>query len=447
MAHILHINDNHLLVQSALEEGGSVLQRSQGYAWLKGKEVLFDLNSELSPRSQCRLSPQQINSRYWQQCAKTAIAGNGAGMRHAADLIWKHLTELKAKLALDELAMVVPAHYQDSHLKLLLGVAKASGLQATALISKPVLAAQQANLSVGRAWHIDVQMHQVVVSQLSVNETEVVLEDIDVKPEIGLYALQEALLHKLQASFIQTDRFDPLHDAETEQQLFDQLPSIVERACGGEKVSVSLGLNNKLYNAEASNADMQSVFSELTELIDSLSSNQIIVDLNDEFDLSQLTGIADKSISWADTPKPIVNAMAVNMNDAGEVIYQTSLPVSKLSRVEKSPKTPLVAEQSQPQASTESSSASELIDATHLMQLGLAVPIQNAKIAITNARLSLAFSEQASDVVGMLKSGELQIINDQTRHALKANDRLMSPLADGVITAVTLMTEPCEIRH
>ena len=109
--------------------------RSQGYAWLKDDEVLFDVNHSERPVDHCRLAPQQVNNRYWQQCAQTAIASNGAGMRHAADLIWKHLSEVKAKHELTALALVVPAHYRDTHLQLLLGVAKATGLTISALIS------------------------------------------------------------------------------------------------------------------------------------------------------------------------------------------------------------------------------------------------------------------------------------------------------------------------
>ena len=119
------------------------------------------------------------------------------------------------------MALVVPANYRDAHLQLLLGVAKANQLEITSLISKPAWCTRQARLAASKVVHVDVQMHQTVVSTVSISDTEVVLENAKVVAEVSLVNMQEALLQSLQACFIREDRFDPLHDAGTEQQLFD----------------------------------------------------------------------------------------------------------------------------------------------------------------------------------------------------------------------------------
>ena len=158
----LHINDNNLLLQALQEEGGKTIQRSRGYAWFKGEDVIFDLTNDVEPVRQCRRVPQQINSRYWQQCAQTAIGENAAGMRHAADIIWKHLGEFKKLNSLEKLALVVPANYRDAHLQLLLGVSKANDLDITSLISKPVWASLNSGIKESQIVHLDVQLHQTV---------------------------------------------------------------------------------------------------------------------------------------------------------------------------------------------------------------------------------------------------------------------------------------------
>ena len=57
-------------------------------------------------------------------------------MRHAADLIWQHLSQLKQQQNLEQLVLVVPSHYRAENLQLLLGVAKACDLTVTRVIKQ-----------------------------------------------------------------------------------------------------------------------------------------------------------------------------------------------------------------------------------------------------------------------------------------------------------------------
>ncbi len=433
MPHLLHINDNNLLVQTTAEQGGQVLVRSQGYAWLKGDSVLFDVNHADHPTEHCRIAPQEINNRYWQQCAQTAIAGNGAGMRHAADLIWKHLAELKTKANLDELALVVPANYRDSHLQLLLGVAQANQLNVSGLLSKPVVAAAQHRLPPGDVVHIDVQLHQTVVSQLELGADEVSLQSADTKAELGIHTLQESLLHALQASFIRTDRFDPLHDADTEQQLFNQLPSIVAAGVNGEKATVGVQHQGKLYSATIESGEIVQALSGLVGLLQDYSGHTVMLDTNASFDLSTLADVNTLGVICVDHPAALKANSLVTKNANGEVIYQTSFASNTAPASAAPQREPKI--EGMAAASAQSGEQS----ATHLMQLGLAVALDKATISIENAELNLKANGAASDINAMLKAGELQIINDQNRQTLRANDRLVSPLADGVITAVRVL--------
>ncbi len=460
MSHILHVSDHNLLLQRlnstsppSDSKQDTLVARSQGYAWLKGDQVLFDVNSDDKPVAHCRIAPQQINSRYWQQCAQTAIASNGAGMRHAADLIWKHLAELKSKHTLETLAMIVPANYRDSHLQLLLGVAKAAGLEVSALISKPVLAAQQQNLSQGHAMHVDVQLHETVISTLEITDAKINLVDVDIKPKLGIQSLQESLLQVLQENFIRTDRFDPLHDADTEQQLFDQLPDIVASAVNGEKSTVGVQHQGKLYSAVIASNEIESALSELISQLNQLDSKQLLVDTNTSFNLRRLPSLASRAITWASDDSTLAAGLltyrATNTKDAsGNVVFQTSLVNLNVSAMPnkqahgeevtassgRCDDNPAEAKPARPAALD-----SKFVAATHLMQFGLIVPIAQARISTKGAVLSLTKSANASDVNVLLKDGSLHIVNDKKRKELSANDRIMSPLADGVITAATII--------
>jgi len=439
MSHILHINDNNLIVQSTEEAGNQAVLHSQGYAWLKGDEVLFDLNHDEKPLKHCRLSPQQINHRYWQQCAQTAISSNGAGMRHAADLIWKHLAELKSKLDLTRLALVVPANYRDTHLQLLLGVAKACDLEVTALISKPVLAATQADLAIGPALHIDVQLHQTVISSLNIGADEVTLQDVDIKSDLGLHSLQESLLHVLQESFIRTDRFDPLHDADTEQQLFDQLPNIVNSAIRSEKANVGVQHQGKLYNTTVERNEIEAALSDVIGLIRQHASPSLMVDMNAEFELASLPGLSPDQMWWSTEVAPVSEGLANSKNELGKVIYQTSLANTSAKSVTKAPVKSSPAPVNAQSQVVNNGAVQESQIATHLMQFGVVVPLSQALVDTQDAVLTLQQTATPSDITAMLSDGKLQVINDKARKQLQANDRLMSPMANGVITAVKVV--------
>lgn len=458
MTHVLHINDNNLLLQKSSDqgEGGDLVVRSQGYAWLKDNDVFFDINSEQSPFSQCRLVPQQINNRYWQQCSEAAISANSSGMRHAADLIWKHLGVLKRKFDLHELALIVPANYREPHLKLLLGVAKANDLSVSAVISKPVLAVQNANFPIGDVYHIDVQLHQTVVSKLTVNSSQVTLNDIEINTELGLHTLYDSLLNALQASFIKSDRVDPLHDASSEQQLFDQLAYLVECSGKDEKVNVNVNLQDKLYHSTVDKHVIRTALDGIVSLISKYSAMSVIVDMNSEFNVSGFlpslgSNASGHNMLWADSKSPeliTLPSTSTHVNDAqGNMIYQTSLFTNKPQKLattaHKEPTHQLDKEalergdknnlQSQPRPA-----------ATHLMQWGMVVPISHARVVINNAALSLHYMNDSkphsNELVSMIKSGDIEIVNSSNRSTLLANDRLMSPIADGVITAVTVLT-------
>ena len=76
--------------------------------------------------------------------------------------------------------------------------------------------------------HVDVQLHQTVCSEVTARGGRATLGKIEILHEVGLHAMQDSLLKAIQNRFILSDRFDPLHYAETEQQLFDQLSSLAE---------------------------------------------------------------------------------------------------------------------------------------------------------------------------------------------------------------------------
>ena len=90
----------------------------------------------------------------------------------------------------------------------------------------------------------------------------------------------------------------------------------------------------------------------------------------------------------------------------------------------------------------EPSTDSELIAitkrATHLLQAGIAVPLQTACVSWSDHQLKL-HSDDTSNLTELLAAGKIFVVGDAARTRLLPNDRLGSNLADGVITVVQVL--------
>ena len=442
---ILHINDNNLLIQQ-----GDKISRTQGYAWLRGTDVCFDLDGTYNAVKSCRLEPQQINSLYWQQCEKTAIAANDSGMRHAADLIWQHLTALKQAHSLENVVLVVPSHYQKTNLQLLLGIAKACGLKVQGLVNKAVYALHLATDTDANYLHIDMQLHQTVCSEVALQGSQAKLGKIEILHELGLQTIQDDLLRTIQNRYIQSDRFDPLHHADTEQQLFDLLPGLaIELAQSGKaNISVERGGRQHVTSIDSKqwSETLERYSRQLRELVVESPIDVRCYDFNGFDALMQLAaGDIDLSLpkeSATDTLSAIVNS------HDGELRYLTELNCLNIGAaasaqvVDKFTAASAKAANIEPevQLQTDKAGVANMQDnaATHLLLSGIAVPIEHALIQLSNAQITLQTAPQAN-LQQLLSGGKLIIVNDIERQQIRSGDRLGSDLADGVISAITVI--------
>jgi len=421
MVDVLHINDNCLLLQKDSRQISS-----QGYAWFSGDQVFFDLSTENTAVKRCRLSPQEINNRYWMQCDQSAITANGAGMRHAADLVWQHLNQLKHHHGLNELVLVVPSHYQAENLQLLLGVAKACDLEIKALLNKASLALFSGNLPTGDYTHLDVQLHQTVRSKLTIDNDSVKLGEVDLIQDVGIHLMQETLLKGLQNNFIQNDRFDPLHDAHTEQQLFDQVPKISEQIAASGKANIGVEHQGKLHTTSVDAKEWQGLLSNFSNKLAKASSTNAFVDLNSAFGSAALTDVGT-----------IMSSTIKAGSNGAAVVYQTDLALTSARPTTE----PLARERDavgKNNVAEEKNTELPASTATHLLSAGKAVALNKAHISMQDNGLSVSLDKTAN-LENLLNSGKLFVLNDEGRTQVKPNDRIGSHLVDGVITVIQVI--------
>jgi hypothetical protein len=214
---VIEINDAAITAS----DGETVLLESPGYAIVERDQVLVGK----AALRRTRLNPRATYDRFWNQLSLDRLSRRYDKVQHHADLAYHHLAAVwnAIKSDVDEVIFAVPGTFSKKQLGLLLGVAKACAIPAVGLVDAALAAASQANGS-GTLWHVDIQLHHTVLTQLHAGAR---LERVNVHtiPRTGLITMREAWMNAIADAFVRDARFDPTQLAHTEQALYDRLPS------------------------------------------------------------------------------------------------------------------------------------------------------------------------------------------------------------------------------
>ena len=212
---LLDINDSNL----QLWHGDSHIQ-SPGYALLQGQQYNFGTPA----RASARLQPRDINTRYWWQLSTETLQPALGPARHTGDLVHAHLQDLHQQAGKPaEILLAVSGSMQRGQLALLLGIMQQCPFDAIGLVNRSVALGSLYG-DCGRLFHLEVQLHQAVISELAETNGKIELQRTVPLPGCGLLQVQERLVEIIAAAFIRQTRFDPRRKAATEQQLYDILP-------------------------------------------------------------------------------------------------------------------------------------------------------------------------------------------------------------------------------
>jgi len=184
--------------------------------------------------SALRLKPGQVSTRHWREFAAT-----GAPAARAAALV---AAELRARLAdcraaEDGVWMAAPAALAPRELATLLGIAEQLGLRVHGFVDAAVASA--AALGLDRpALALELGLHDVHITALEVSGA--VRKRDAVASAGGLCELNAEWSALIGAACMRRTRFDPLHDAASEQRLLDALPAIAAEAAARGETLVGL---------------------------------------------------------------------------------------------------------------------------------------------------------------------------------------------------------------
>lgn len=213
---IVELNDWQLTTRN---NAGSVIATEPAAASNANGELIFGAPAQ----SLSRQSPQQYNNRYLYTLAPEPLPRDLGPARNQADLIYHHLRSLNLTDD-DGLLIGVGGHVTNEQLGLLLGIAQELKIPVRGFIDNAL--AYGLDAPANSSFHvIDIELHRLLISRVDVETQQRSVSHCTPVDGAGIAAILEGWMNVIADDFVHKTRFDPLHAAASEQQLFDTVSS------------------------------------------------------------------------------------------------------------------------------------------------------------------------------------------------------------------------------
>lgn len=403
---VIEINDAG--VRAGID--GEIVLTSPGYAVLDGRELLVGEDGIRNSR----LLPRWTNNRFWNNLNTDPVPNGTDMVRHHADIAFAHLEQVwKTIRSADKVILAVPGFYDRNQLGLLLGMAQECGIPVTSLVDTSL--ATVSNLEAHpTVLHLEIYLHRITLSVLKSDSMLRGVENITIS-EAGLFTLWDRWANTIASQFIQSSRYDPMHHATSEQQLFDRLPAwianlpdersaIFELEAGGTRQQIAIS-REQLVGACAS------IYPQIVQLARDFASGMDRASLFVSHRFTGFPGLRD-SLSLIDNvevqwlpPEATFTSIAAHQDtligQGSAISHITSLPV-RLTRPATSP-------EQAPQRR-----ASHLLEGSHAIAIGHALGISldaDGELRIGEDDPALTLYNRGNQTIIEVASGHEVLLN------------------------------------
>ncbi|MEX2479973.1 MAG: hypothetical protein WD928_03830 [Gammaproteobacteria bacterium] len=236
---------------------GELVDASPGVALVGTQTVITGEEA----RARRYLDPRAARDRFWQQLNQLPLPDTTRQCRHHADLAYHHLDAILNRCGRPtEAVLAVPAHYGPDELALLLGIAGALGLGVADLVDSGV-AALAGSAPPGHYVVAELFQHHATLTEIDVGDS-VKRKDVEIVEPATRDRLEKGLADLIADAFLDQARFDPLHDAASEQRLHDALPAWITRAATtAGAVELTLDYRGQRFTAQVAVREIERVTS------------------------------------------------------------------------------------------------------------------------------------------------------------------------------------------
>ena len=350
---VIELNDSNITISS---EAGELL-RSPGFARIEGSTIDFGEKAQ----QQARLHPSQIINQFWHRLSLDPLSELHSRYRHHGDIAYAHLMHLANEADLSgDVIFAVPGNFNRQQLSILLGLVGQCPFNAVALVDSAVVGSV-ANMNSQSIIHGDIQLHQTVLTKLAFSDGKLQRQSIVQIPETGLVALYDSWAKFINDAFIQQSRFNPQHNAETEQLLYQQLPQWLLSIRESNSIVLELEYKGSRHQAKLTRTDLtqkaQNIYNKILQQIETLNNTSPSTVLITQ-GLSQLPGFSEQINNCNSLP---INAVTTACLENVEQLCKVGAnKEASLSLVTSLPSAYLPANASVPVRSTSPSSSGTL---------------------------------------------------------------------------------------
>ena len=435
---VLEINDIGLTVS----DGEKMLLSSPAFALLDGNHIV--VGQEAFEKS--RLRPLWTNNRFWSRLDQEKLATPSGRFKTKADLAHAHLEHIWHRLnrATDSgLIIVVPGTWDQAQMGLLLGIAADMNIPVRGMVDSAVAAGVSLEPDVPRL-HLDLQQGKFVLTELQ-GGTQLSRSGVFVICESGLSSFRDAWANIIADVFISQTRFDPMHIASTEQQLFNKLDGWLADIEAQGSAALEMDAGDKSYTVQLAADQLlsasSSVYPQIVQQIRPRAKGMLALShrLADFPGLKDsLALIAGLELRWLDENAAARGALAkfdgyAAEPDAQDVTFLTSLPLSADS-------------------SSENAAVAHDLLPTHLVYRAWAYPLDQGSLVVGADPKS---SGRTVTLVGILDGVSRHhctikqvngrtTVEDHSSYGTFVNDRVVNGSADLVLGDVIRMGSPGE---
>ena len=252
----LELIDSGLLLARQRGETSEVLTEVPGIAFL-GDDTTRTGDAAVE---RIRLNPLLAHTNFWRGLSTEDLTRPSRLVRTTADIAFAQAEELLGPHKSDgeSVLLAVPAGYSREQLPLLLGVINETGVRVAGLVDA-ALAACSLEPAPARILHLDLELHQAILTVLEYSGGErsgLKRSRYEIVLRHGVLDLHQTVRQFIAETFISKTRFDPLHDAISEQRLVGQVPALLGQLREQERTVVAMQFGDRPLEVEIERADV-----------------------------------------------------------------------------------------------------------------------------------------------------------------------------------------------